>query len=143
MAANASKTVPCAGFVVFNSDSTKVVMVSTPRGNLSFPKGKRNKGETDLETAFRELREETGLSEETIVRIGNEYVDEMSNKGHPNVRYFVCRIKDDRFKFIIEDEEELASVEWYDVNRVDSLPNLKNQRKDVLKRANLIISAHT
>ena len=54
---------PCACFVVFSTDCTQTVLVETPRGNLSFPKGKREKGETDMVAALRELEEETGLTQ--------------------------------------------------------------------------------
>ena len=50
----------------------------------SFPKGRRNKGETDLETARREIREETGIEEFTLLEKGGFFI---SN----TVRYFVRR----------------------------------------------------
>ena len=50
----------------------------------SFPKGRRNKGETDLETARREIREETGIDEFTLLEKGDSFI---SN----TVRYFVRR----------------------------------------------------
>lgn len=127
--------VPCAGFVVFSTDLKKVVMVRTPRGNLSFPKGKRKKGETDSMTAYRELEEETGLTKDDIVMLTEEFIDEVSNNGHPNVRYFICSVKDDKFRFVIEDADELEAVGWYEVSKAGYLPNLKTQRKEVLGKA--------
>ena len=50
--------VPCAGIIVFDNDKT--ILVQTKAGRFSFPKGKRNKSESELETAWRELQEETG-----------------------------------------------------------------------------------
>lgn len=130
-----TQNIPCVGFVVFSTDSTRTILVSTPRGNLSFPKGKRKKGETDLETGLRELEEETGLTENDIIILSSSFVDEKSSKGNTNVRYFVCRIKDDNFQLKIEDEEELQSVEWYDVSKVVDLLKLSDARKTVLTQA--------
>lgn len=135
-----SQNIPCAGFVVFSEDCIRTVLVATPRGNLSFPKGKRKKFETDLQTALRELEEETGLTENDIIRIGDEYVDEKSNKGNVNVRYFICRIKNDDFEFKIEDPEELTSVQWYNIMDVDKSSNLKDTRKTVLFEASKIVA---
>ena len=40
----------------------EVLLVHRPRyGDWTFPKGKRERGETDEECAVREVREETGL----------------------------------------------------------------------------------
>ena len=75
-----TKYVPCAGFVVLNSDSTQVVLVETHQGNLSFPKGKRHKDETDMQTALRELNEETGLTESDFEIIREDYIDEVSDR---------------------------------------------------------------
>ena len=55
----------CAGVVVYN-DNKEVVVVATPKGNYSFPKGKKKKGETVKQTALRELYEETGIDETEI-----------------------------------------------------------------------------
>jgi 8-oxo-dGTP pyrophosphatase MutT (NUDIX family) len=44
-----------------DADSARVLLVHRPRGDWSFPKGKADPGETDLETALREVEEETGL----------------------------------------------------------------------------------
>ncbi len=52
----------------------------------SFPKGRQNKGESDIETARREIREETGIDDFTLLKKGGLLI---SN----SVRYFVRRGK--------------------------------------------------
>ena len=120
---------PCSGVIVFKGNET--VIVTTENDRCSFPKGKRNKKETDLETAFRELEEETGLTKDHVELIDGIVIDETSNNGNPSVRYFVGRlIKDiDEFTF---DKDELKKVEWHRVEDAMKLEGLKDRRKQIL-----------
>ena len=52
----------------------------------SFPKGRKIKGESDLETARREIREETGIEDFTLLERGGKLIND-------TVRYFVKRGK--------------------------------------------------
>lgn len=128
--------IPCAGVIVFNEDKT--LLVVTKCGNYSFPKGKRNSGETDLETAWRELGEETGLTAENVRLFENCHIDELGPKGHPSVRYFIGYIvkHPSAMRF---DPNELASVEWYRVSDVYELDKLKTARKTILRDAYVIL----
>jgi 8-oxo-dGTP pyrophosphatase MutT (NUDIX family) len=130
--------VPCAGVIVFDtsceSDEIKTVLVKTERGNCSYPKGKRKKGEEDLETALRELEEETGITPEQITLVEDVWIDELSNKGNPNVRYFVGIINDPNHKFTF-DSDELESVDWHTKEQLYKLEKLKKARKDVFTKA--------
>ena len=109
---------PCAGIIVFNNG--KIVLVNTNSGNFSFnlsslwsfasfTKGKRNRWELDLEVAWRELEEETGLTKDHVELIDNFHIDELSNRGNLCIRHFVGtlskKLKD--FKF---NPTELANV---------------------------------
>ena len=68
-----------------NSSEPEFLLLLHKHGHYwSFPKGRRNKGETDLETARREIREETGIDEFTLLEKGGKLI---SN----SVRYFVRR----------------------------------------------------
>lgn len=136
----------CAGIAVFritniNNDINKekqiieTILVKTPHGNLSMPKGKRNKGEQYIETAWRELKEETGLEPHMVNLLDNElnyYVVENNN-----IIYYPSIIKDDykNFKLRNIDSEELVDVSWYDINQVMKFDkNIKNERKELIKK---------
>ena len=123
----------CCGTIIFDSTLSKTILVQTPQGWFGFPKGKRHKGETDMECALRETFEETGLSREDLILTEN-YVDETSPKGSISVRYFVAKIKNDNatFKF---DCEELASVEWISISEIQKIEKIKPQRKELVNKA--------
>jgi 8-oxo-dGTP pyrophosphatase MutT (NUDIX family) len=134
---------PCAGFVVFSQDMSKTILVQTPRGRLSFPKGKRKKkkNETDMQTALRELEEETGLVADDIDIISPTiYIDEMTKKGKPSVRYFIAIIKSDWKEFVF-DKMELVEVRWYECDEIPGLSDIKDGRKEVLIKAISIIKS--
>ena len=61
-------TVRQAGGVVLLGD--QVVLRRTARGEYLFPKGHLEEGETEEETALREVAEETGLEAEIVASLG-------------------------------------------------------------------------
>lgn len=126
--------IPCAGVIVLDTSDLKTVLVRTERGNYSYPKGKRKKGEQYLETALRELEEETGITPEKITLIEDVWIDELSNKGNPNVRYFIGTLDDPNHKFTF-DQDELESVDWHTKEELYNLEKLKKARKDVFTKA--------
>lgn len=130
---------PCAGIIVFDADKT--ILVSTDRGNLSFPKGKREKNETNIDTAWRELNEETGLEKNRIKLVNNYFFDEYTDKGNPSVRYFVGNLVGtyNNFKF---DPKELANVGWYSVFDVTKFDKLKKARREILENAYKVAVVH-
>lgn len=127
-----SITPPCSGIIVINSDAT--ILVRTKKGNYSFPKGKKEKNETSLETAYRECYQETGLIKANIKLIDDYYLDEFSDKGNIAIRYYVGYAIDKPtvLKF---DPDELESVEWIKISDAMQLGKLKDRRKEILKQA--------
>lgn len=123
---------PCAGVIVF--DQNKTILVCTERGNYSMPKGKRNKGETDLQTALRELEEETGLTKNHIELIDDFVLDEMNEKGNLTIRYYVAKLTKE-IKTLTFDEGELDNVEWIDIEKAHKLEKFMDRRKEILQKA--------
>jgi 8-oxo-dGTP pyrophosphatase MutT (NUDIX family) len=122
----------CSGIIVFNN--SKTILVSTKVGNLSFPKGKKENMETDIETAWRELKEETGLTNEHIQLINEETIEEYTNKGNICIRYYIgfLIVEPPTFKF---NENELSNVAWYEIKDALELTKLKKTRKEILTKA--------
>ena len=82
------------GAVVFHKfeDEYKFLLINFLHGNLNFwgfPKGHMEKDETEIQTAKREIREETGLDVEIIpgFKTSNEYTYQNSVK---KVIYFAA-----------------------------------------------------
>lgn len=63
-----------SGIVVFkrNAGTKKYLLLERTEGFLDFPKGHIEKGETDIEAAIRETREESGLDVEPIKEFRRE-----------------------------------------------------------------------
>ena len=104
-------TVRAAGGIVWRAGGggvPEVLVVHRPKyEDWSFPKGKREEGETDEETALREVQEETGL----LCHLGPELpgTSYMDRKGRPKaVRYFVMTVVDGEFA----PSDEVDEVRW-------------------------------
>jgi 8-oxo-dGTP diphosphatase len=84
------EVVHAAGGIVVRAGAAgpEVLLVHRPRyDDWSFPKGKRDPGETDEQTALREVAEETGL----VCRLGEPLgeIRYRDNRGRPKVvRYW-------------------------------------------------------
>ena len=103
--------VRAAGGVVWRAGQggvPEVLVVHRPKyEDWSFPKGKHEDGETDEETALREVEEETGYRCHLGPELpGASYVD---RKGRPkSVRYFVITVVDGEFR----PSDEVDEARW-------------------------------
>lgn len=122
----------CAGIIVF--DNNKTVLVTSHKGHFSFPKGGRKKTETAIEAGWRELEEETGLTNAQVKLLDGVFFDEYSRKGKFSVRYFVGVLME-QFNNFTFDKDELAKVEWYEVTDALKFDKLAEKRREILKKA--------
>jgi len=121
---------PCAGVIVIDDDKT--ILVQSKFGYYSFPKGSKEKGETVLECALRELKEETGLDLEDI-ELKEETFEQVSRRGNCCILYFVAKLKN-KDKELTFDENELISCEWYSMEDALNLEKFDDKRKDILRK---------
>ena len=72
----------CGGLIYREHDGETQLLLLKHRcgGHWSFPKGHMEAGETEMETALREIREETGLR--GVLREGGREAGEDSPKTH-------------------------------------------------------------
>lgn len=122
----------CAGIIVINGNET--ILVKNRRGNYSFPKGKIERGESIIDAAWRELQEETGLTSENIELVGNgnefKFIDEYSSRGNLSIRYFIGKLIKNVEKFTF-DPQELQDVQFFKIEDISKLNNLRENRKTI------------
>ena len=126
-----------AGIVLFRNDSSKneFLLLNYPQGHWDFVKGKVEKNETPHETAIRETREETGITniefidgfEESVeydFRFKKEYI-------HKKVIFFLAKTDEKNIKLSHEHNDYLW-LEYNDALKKTTFENAKN----VLTKAN-------
>lgn len=109
--------------------AVECLLVQTPQGQWGFPKGKRNRNESVLDNALRELFEETGLMRLQLDLREDAHFDERSDKGNLAVRYLAATLTDPGATLLLP-KNELSDARWWPV--AEALPLLKPQRRAVL-----------
>ena len=124
----------CGAIVV---EDGKVLLVKHNAGHWDFPKGHVEEGETEIETAIREVKEETNI--DIKIEKENKYISEYSPKENvmKTVIYFIGEKVGGEDKPQIE---EVSDVEWLDVNKaVERITHQKSKEimMQVIKDMNL------
>jgi 8-oxo-dGTP pyrophosphatase MutT (NUDIX family) len=135
------KKIVAAGGLVLNEQNELLMMFR--RGHWDLPKGKLDDGETILECAVREVKEETGL--QNIVpgkKIGttvHEYFDiHVLNFVQKETHWFEMNAKNDQ-ALIPQTDEDIVELKW--VQKKDIEKYLKQSYKniiDIIKKAGLV-----
>ena len=75
------------GAVVFTREggTIKFVIIRSPEGFYGYPKGHMEAGETEEQTALREIREETGLDVTLLEGFRTEDAHALVREGRPDV----------------------------------------------------------
>ena len=94
----------CCGAVVINRENGEMryLLIANPSGIWGFPKGHMEAGETERETALREIKEETGLDVQFLgnFRAADEHA--LLREGRPDVTkqitYFLAEYMGQSFR---------------------------------------------
>jgi bis(5'-nucleosidyl)-tetraphosphatase len=130
-----------AGIVLFRKDGSKILflLLHYPSGHWDFVKGKMEDGESTHETAIREAREETGITDITFLENFEEWIKyDFQYKGelvHKKVVFFLAETKT---KEIIISNEHLDYT-WMDYNTSMEKTTFDNA-KTVLTRAQTLLA---
>lgn len=122
--------VPVRGAIMLNQDMDQVVLVKgwKKSANWSFPRGKINKDEPDLDCAVREVYEETGFHLKDAGLVGNDedmkYIEITMREQH--MRLYVFRGVPLDAHFEPRTRKEISKVMWY---KLSELPTLKKQKQ--------------
>lgn len=128
-----------AGGVVFRiNKEIKILLLKNQKGLWVLPKGKIDKGENLEETALREIREETGLSDLKIIKsLGKEHYFYRAYAREKNliskiVYYF--SVENKKGNPVPQKEEGFVEACWFDCNLALKKIAYKASRK-IIKRA--------
>ena len=93
------------GAIIFNEG--KVLVVKQTSGFYGFRKGHVEIGETEKETAIREVKEETGLDIKIISdkRYTQSYI--VKENVHKDVVFFIAKLENNNEKRQVEEIEEI------------------------------------
>lgn len=108
-----SRTVRAAGCVVYRrtEGTIEVLVVHRPSyDDWSFPKGKRDEGETDYECALRETLEETGFEVEPVGEL-SETSYKLASGKNKKVRFWYSEVKGGKFV----KNSEVDAIKWLDI----------------------------
>ena len=131
----------CGAVVYCQKDNDiKYVLVCERSGYWVFPKGHMEEGESEYDTALREVKEETGLDVTFIegFRVKDEH--NLAREGRPNTIkqtiYFLVKYENQTF---VPQESEISQIELLDYEsamaklQFDSFKEILTQAQDFLE----------
>ncbi len=125
-----------AGVVVFREqgEQRKYLLLHYPGGHFDFPKGHLERGENERQAAIRELEEETGISEITLMEgFLDQVVYFFKRKGElvrKTVTFFLGKTK--QSEIILSDEHQ--GYLWLDYQSALAKVTFENAR-EILRQA--------
>lgn len=132
----------CGIIPFIQEDNTiQYLLIKHNEGHWAFPKGHQEEGETDIETAVRELGEETGLTIQhmyTDQPLTENYTFTQNNQTiSKTVVYFLAEVTD---KSVILQDAEVEDHIWLPFEEArDRLTHTES--KETLTKANDIINS--
>lgn len=128
--------------VYYKSKRTlKFLILKHKKGHWSFAKGHSEKGESPLQTAKRELKEEAGIknvkfiSEKVLLNEKYTFKKKSGRKVYKSVDYFIAGVNSDEVKI---DFDEIMDYRWRSLNQSEKLLTYKLSQK-TLEKAKIII----
>ena len=136
-----SKTTEIACGAIITNAENQALLVFQQNGFWGFPKGHVEPGETELETAVREVKEETNLdiTPDASKRLQIEY-DIAGTNIHKIVVLFLARLENpensDNPQTLKRQESEIATLQWTPFDQVEqtlTFPEWKQAWRDAQK----------
>ena len=118
------KQIKSCGCIVLHDD--KVLLIKQHQGFYGFPKGHMEKNETEIETALRETKEETGIDAilDKEKRFEISYYTRKNN--FKTVVYFLAHPKNIEIKI---QEKEIIEAKWVSINDVEGILTFDNMKE--------------
>ncbi|KAH6624470.1 hypothetical protein B0J18DRAFT_409922 [Chaetomium sp. MPI-SDFR-AT-0129] len=126
--------VPVRGAILLNEDMDSTVLVKGWKkgASWSFPRGKINKDEDDLDCAIREVYEETGfdIKEAGLVPKDDEVKYIQISMREQQIRLYVFRNIPMDTVFEPKTRKEISKVEWYKLSELPAFRKKGNHAQD-------------
>ncbi|QDI89266.1 NUDIX domain-containing protein [Candidatus Nitrosopumilus sp. SW] len=129
-----------AGIVLFRREDSKnlFLLLHYPSGHWDFVKGKMEKGESTHETAVRETKEETGITDITFLDNFEEWIEYnfqyQKELVHKKVVFFLAETKTKEVNI----SHEHLDYTWMDYNTAMEKTTFDNA-KTVLTKAQMLL----
>ena len=119
----------------FHGNTELLLIKHANGGHWSFPKGHVESGETEEETALREIKEETGI--DVIIDPSFREVISYSPKKdtQKDVIYYIARAQNYDYT---PQEEEISQIKWVEINRAHTILTYDNDKQLVNKAKQII-----
>lgn len=130
-----------SGAIIFRKEGGKIyyLLLNYGNGYWGFPKGRQEKGEEDLETARREIKEETGLEDLEFINGFKEIIKYYFQRKRGNkkilifkeVIFYLAKTQKKEIKISFEH----LGFKWLPYNKAIKQTTFKNA-KNILRKAN-------
>ncbi|MBR3162768.1 MAG: NUDIX domain-containing protein [Clostridia bacterium] len=129
------KEISC-GCVIFDKETHSKVLIVYEKGRnfWGFPKGHIEEGETEVETALREVKEEVGLDVKILdekYRYAINYIIEDKQIDKTSVFYIAETLEDD--VTITNQEAEIEDSKWVTIDEAFNIITFDNT-KEILEK---------
>ncbi|MBR4456718.1 MAG: NUDIX domain-containing protein [Solobacterium sp.] len=116
----------CGAVIFRKAPETEVLIIRQNQGHWCFPKGHVNEGETEHETALREVKEETGVDIQFISGFREETHYSPREGVDKDVVWFIGAPVAGE---IHRQKEEVAEILWANIIEASALLTYENDRK--------------
>ena len=125
--------VPVRGAILLNEAMTEVVLVKGWKkgANWSFPRGKINKDEEDIDCAVREVYEETGYDVRAAGLVNESearHIEVTMREQHMKLFVFVGIPMETHFE--PRTRKEISKIQWYKLSDLPTSKRLKQQHQE-------------
>jgi 8-oxo-dGTP pyrophosphatase MutT (NUDIX family) len=130
-----------AGIVLFRKDNSEILflLLHYPSGHWDFVKGKMEEGETAHQTAIRETREETGITDIVFLEDFEEWIEyNFQFHGEPVHKKVVFFLAETKTKEVSISHEHL-NYTWMDYQTAMEKTTFDNARSILAKSKSVLI----